>query len=157
MLWRKNDATLDFDFQKAVEATKDNPVFYIQYAHARICSVLRHCQNIFGDLNPLNAQLDLLEKEEDIALIKVLAMWPRIVDIAAQAQEPHRIAYYLYDVAGTFHALWNKGKEQTILRFIHSDDRALTQSKLALLLATAIIIRAGLNIMGVEAPEEMTS
>lgn len=154
MVWRKNDAPMDFDFQKAIEASKDNPVFYVQYAHARICSVKRHAASLFGafEKEPDLTWLD----DDDRHLIKTLALWPRILETAARTQEPHRVAYYMYDVAGAFHSLWTRGKEKSDLRFIHAD-KNITHSRLALLEATQTVLKAGLFIMGVEPLDEMIS
>lgn len=155
MLTRKNDATLDFDFAKVVEHSKDNPVFYVQYAHARTCSIKRHLKEVFPDLSLQDVDLSILNNPEDIALIKLLAQWPRQVEIAAIAHEPHRIAYYLYEVASKFHALWTMGNSDAELRFIYPDNKAKTQAKLALVQAVALVIASGLNIFGVKPVEEM--
>ena len=160
MVWRKNDAPLDIDFAKLVEQSRDNPVFYVQYAYARCHSIKRHAQTIFAaqDISITaiaNADLSLLTDAADFELIKHLAHWPRIVAASAQSEEPHRIAYYLYTVASVFHALWNKGKENTELRFIVADDCALTCARLALVNAVICILHSGLEILGVEAKEEM--
>jgi len=160
MLTRKNDAPLDFDLAKVIEQSRDNPVYYVQYAHARARSVLRHAAaELAGlDLSPAAlaaARLERLGDEAEIALIKFLAGWPRAVEAAAEAHEPHRIAFYLYDAAAAFHALWNKGKDNSALRFLIADDRYLTLARLALVQATATVIAAGLGIMGVTPVEEM--
>src|SRR5262249_12538691 len=127
MLTRKNDAALDFDLAKVVEQSKDNPVFYVQYAHARAASVFRHAAEAWPgrslDIEVLaQADLKLLTDEAELALIKGLANWPRLVESAAEAHEPHRVAFYLSEVAAAFHALWNKGRDDTTLRFIQTDD-----------------------------------
>ncbi len=160
MLTRKNDAPLDFDLVRVTEQSKDNPVFYVQYAHARVHSVLRNaCAATPGlDVSPealAAAPLDRLTDDGELALIKLLAAWPRQVETAAEAHEPHRIAFYLHDLAAAFHGLWNRGKEDPALRFIVAEDRALTRARLALLRAVAQVIAAGLGIFGVEPVEEM--
>ena len=162
MLTRKNDATLDFDFSLAVQQSRDNPVFYVQYAHARCHSIMRHLKQSFPDLDvqaQTLADLDLssLTEADDQQLIKILAGWPRQVEVAALAFEPHRIAYYLSEVAGAFHALWNKGKENTELRFIFPHDPVTTQQRLALVWATALVLASGFDILGITAVEEMRS
>ena len=160
MLTRKNDATLDFDFEKVAEQSKDNPVFYVQYAHARTCSIKRHLKEVFPDLDTslkklANADLSLLTNPEDIAMIKVLAEWPRQVEVAAIAHEPHRIAYYLYDVASKFHGLWTMGNNNAELRFIYPNDILKTSAKFALVEAVAVVIASGLKVFGVKPIEEM--
>ena len=160
MLTRRNDAQLDFDLKKVLEQSRDNPVFYVQYAHARIRSVLRHAAEAFPtmDVRALalaNAPLDRLQDEAEIDLIKTLAGWPRMVEQAAEAHEPHRIAYYLNDVAAHFHALWNKGRDDTSLRFLVAEDGNLTMARLALLTGVATIIASGLGVFGVTPAEEM--
>ncbi len=157
MLTRKNDAALDFDFDKVLEQSKDNPVFYVQYAHARVCSVQRKAveAGIAVD-DPMLAAADLaqLSHEAEIALAKKIAEWPRLVEIAARGQEPHRIAFYLYELASELHALWNRGNEDANLRFLQ-DDKAVSQAKIALARATGVVISAGLGILGVTPAEEM--
>jgi arginyl-tRNA synthetase len=160
MLTRKNDAPLDFDFAKAVEQSRENPVFYVQYAHARISSVFRNAgADLAGaDLSDAalkKADMGLLSDEAELALMKGLADWPRAVEAAALAHEPHRIAFYLYDLAASFHSYWNKGKEDTTLRFIRADNPELTLARLALLRAAALTIASGLAVLGVEPVEEM--
>ena len=160
MLYRKNDAPLDFDFAKVTEQSRDNPVFYVQYAHARASSVLRNVAEAFPDLalegeQLASADLDRLNDEGDLALIKRMAQFPRIVEAAAQAHEPHRIAFYLYDLAGDFHGLWNRGKDLPQLRFIHQTDRELTRARVALVVATQQILALGLGILGVHAVHEL--
>lgn len=160
MLTRSNDAPLDFDLKQALEQSRDNPVFYVQYAHARACSVLRNAGETFpslavDDSSLAEADMSSLADEAELALIKVLTGWPRVVEAASQAREPHRIAYYLQDVAAAFHGLWNKGNEDETLRFIVPDDEALTRARLALVRAMAIVIASGLDVMGVQPVEEM--
>ncbi|MBK8174930.1 MAG: arginine--tRNA ligase [Rhodospirillales bacterium] len=160
MLTRKNDAPLDFDFQKVTQETRDNPVFYVQYAHARCCSVLRHAAAEMGDAAIDDARLGQapfvrLTDPVELGLIKVLAGWPRLVESAAEAHEPHRIAFFLQDVAQAFHGLWTKGKEDAQLRFIHLDDLPMTVARLALVRATQLVIASGLDVIGVEPVEEL--
>lgn len=160
MLYRKNDAPLDFDFAKVTEQSRDNPVFYVQYAHARASSVLRNVAEAFPDLDVsgpalARADLDRLNDEAELALIRRFAQFPRIVEAAAQAHEPHRIAFYLYDVAGDFHGLWNRGKDLPQLRFIHETDRELTRTRVALVVATQRVLALGLGILGVQAVHEL--
>lgn len=160
MLTRKNDASLEFDFARVTEQSKDNPVFYVQYAHARVHSVLRKAKVAYPDLDMSTASLagaDMatFTDSSELALIRNLMNWPRFVESAALAREPHRIAYYLYDLASEFHALWNKGNDNLDLRFIIEDDEAKTLSRLALISAVATVIAAGLNILGVDPVTEM--
>ncbi|HEX8258320.1 MAG TPA: arginine--tRNA ligase [Allosphingosinicella sp.] len=153
MLTRKADAQMDFDFAKVVEASKDNPVFYVQYAHARISSLHRKAAEEGIDVSA-PADLALLD-EEELALVRVAAQFPRVVEAAAQAHEPHRIAFYLNDLAAAFHALWNKGNDDPLRRFLLADKPELTRARLELASAVAQVIRNGLGIMGVAAAEEM--
>ncbi|WP_347835625.1 arginine--tRNA ligase [uncultured Planktomarina sp.] len=158
MLTRKNDAPLDFDFDKVMEQTKENPVFYVQYAHARICSVLRKAQLAevpVDDADLRAADLAGLTDHAELALVAKLAEFPRLIEIAARSNEPHRIAFYLYDLASEFHALWNKGNEQPELRFLQEDNLAASQAKIALIRATAVVISNGLGILGVQPAQEM--
>ena len=158
MLTRKNDAPLDFDFAKVLEQSRDNPVFYVQYAHARVCSVLRKAADLgiaTDDATLRAADLDRLDHASELALARKLTEWPRLVEIAARTHEPHRVAFYLYDLAGEFHALWNKGNEIAGLRFLQQDDPATSQAKIALIRATAVVISAGLAILGVTPATEM--
>jgi arginyl-tRNA synthetase len=154
MLTRKNDAPLDFDVDKVLEQSKDNPVFYVQYAHARICSVLRKAAEAGIDTETPE-DLSAISDPAELALVSKLAEWPRLVEIAAQAHEPHRVAFYLYDLASEFHALWNKGNAEPHLRFIQEDDVATTRAKLALIRTVAIVISNGLGILGVTPAEKM--
>lgn len=160
MLTRKNDAQLDFDLKKVKEQSKDNPVFYVQYAHARIHSVLRHAIEMFEglDISPktlANADFSSLDDEAELSIIKVLAQFPRQIETAAEMHEPHRIAYYLQEVAATFHGLWNKGKDDTSLRFLIENDKEKSIARLALVSAVAIVISSGLDIFGVQPVKEM--
>ena len=160
MLTRGNEAALDFDLAKAVEQSKDNPVFYVQYAHARACSALRNAAGTFPDEDfsddaLARAALVPLKEEEELALIRRLAAWPRTVEAAAGAAEPHRIAYALSDIAAAFHALWNLGNVDESRRFVVAGDPSLSRARLALVRATAIVIASGLHVMGVTPVEEM--
>jgi arginyl-tRNA synthetase len=153
MLTRRADAPLDFDFAKVVEASKDNPVFYVQYAHARISSLKRKAADAGVELGA-PADLSLLDDEE-LALVKLAAQFPRTVEGAATAHEPHRIAFYLYDLAAAFHALWNRGNDDPERRFLLEDNPQLSRARLELALGIGQIVRSGLDLMGVEAAEEM--
>ena len=153
MLTRRADAPLDFDFTKVVEASKDNPVFYVQYAHARISSLKRKAADAGVDLGT-EADLSLLD-EEELALVKRAAQYPRMVESAAMAHEPHRIAFYLYDLAAEFHALWNRGNDDPERRFLVENNPQLSRARLELALGIGQIIRSGLDLMGVAATEEM--
>jgi arginyl-tRNA synthetase len=158
MLTRKNDAPLEFDLARALEQSRDNPVFYVQYAHARCRSVLRHAEEADADVSLedlATADLALLKEPEEISLVKQLASWPRMVEQAAEAHEPHRVAFFLQETAAAFHQLWNKGREDTTLRFIQEDAPELTKSRLALVSAVTTVIGSGLAVIGVEAAEEM--
>jgi arginyl-tRNA synthetase len=160
MLTRRNDQALDFDFAKVTEQSKDNPVFYVQYAHARASSVMRHAAEQFpvaelSDAALSEVSLDRLSDSSEIALIRQLAGWPRLVEGAAEAHEPHRIAFYLQEVAAQFHVLWNKGKDEATLRFILASDPELTRARLALVRGAAIVIASGLAVFGVEPAQEM--
>jgi arginyl-tRNA synthetase len=158
MLTRKNDAALDFDFDKVLEQSKDNPVFYVQYAHARINSVIRKAGEAgiaADDATLAGANLDLLGHDAELALARKIAEWPRLVEIAARGHEPHRIAFYLYELASEFHGFWNRGNDDASLRFIQEGDAATSQAKIALARATGVVISAGLGILGVTPVEEM--
>ena len=158
MLTRKNDAPLDFDFDKVREQSKDNPVFYVQYAHARVCSVLRKAAeaNIPTDDAVLaGADLAKLNHEAELNVARKIAEWPRLVEIAGRTNEPHRVAFYLYDLASDLHSLWNRGNELPELRFIQDGDIATSQAKIALARSVAVVISAGLGILGVTPAEEM--
>ncbi len=152
MLSRKPDAQMDFDFAKVVEASKDNPVFYVQYGHARVCSTLRKAAA--EGFAPDAAALDRLGDEE-LALVKLAAQFPRVIEAAAQAREPHRVAFFLYDLAGAFHAYWNLGNDRPDKRFIVADDPAMTGARLFLAARIGQVIRNGLAILGVAAAEEL--
>ncbi|MCB1882700.1 MAG: arginine--tRNA ligase [Geminicoccaceae bacterium] len=159
MLTRKNDAGLDFDLQKVVEQSKDNPVFYVQYAHARVCSVFRNLEaEGAGELgtNLADAPVALLTDPAELALIRQTALFPRLVEAAAAAHEPHRVAFYLHDLAAAFHALWTRGKEEPALRFIRTDEPDLTRARLAMLAAVRRTIALGLGLMGVTPVSELT-
>ena len=151
MLTRKNDAPLDFDFDKVLEQSRDNPVFYVQYAHARVRSVLRKAEAAGIALT----DTPQIEDAAEVAVARVLADWPRQVEIAARTHEPHRIAFYLYDLASAFHALWNRGNEAPNLRFLQDDAKATSAAKIALPRAVGVVISSGLAILGVAPAEEM--
>ena len=158
MLTRKNDAPLDFDFDKVLEQSKDNPVFYVQYAHARIRSVLRKAEAAgisCADEDLIGADLGALTHEAELSLAQRLAQWPRVVELAARTKEPHRVAGYLSEVAGEFHGLWNRGHDEPGLRFLQEGDEDTSRAKIALARATGVVISAGLGILGVDPVEEM--
>ncbi len=160
MLMRKNDAPLDFDLAKVVEHSKDNPVFYVQYAHARAASVFRNAQEVFAELGPGSpavhqADLSHLTDAGELDLMKRLAYFPRLVAGAAQAEEPHRLAFFLYDLASALHAQWTRGNDSPHLRFIQSKDGVVTAARLALIAAAQQVISSGLSVLGVEAPDSM--
>jgi arginyl-tRNA synthetase len=160
MIFRKNDATLDFDFAKVTEQSKDNPVFYVQYAHARTSSIFRQAEAEVPDINRerdglLQARFELLLDPGELALIRRLAEYPRVIESAAVHHEPHRVAFYLHDLASEFHAHWNRGKELPQLRFIVPAERELTSARLALVHGVKLVLSTGLSILGVSAPDEM--
>ena len=160
MLTRKSDAGLDFDYAKVTEKTRDNPVFYVQYAHARGRSVFRHAKDMwpsadFSDAGLAQAQLDLLQDPDEIGALRLMAAWPRIVEQAALTHEPHRVAFYLNDLASQFHGLWNKGNDATELRFLQADNQAISLARLALVRGVGLVIASGLDVYGVEPVEEM--
>ena len=160
MLTRKSDAQMEFDIAAAVAQTRENPVFYVQYAHARCRSVLRAAGEQFGAEAVAPERLaaiplESLENDAELGLIRRLASWPRTVEAAALAREPHRIAFFLYDLAADFHMLWNRGRDDATLRFLQPDRREETLARVALVAATAVVIRSGLAVMGVTPVEEM--
>ena len=164
MLYRKNDAVLDFDLAKVIEQSRDNPVFYVQYGHARGRSVFRNAREVVPDLPSEQtarasalaaAPLDRLDDAGELALMRRLALYPRLVEAAATAHEPHRIAFYLYELASDFHAQWNRGKNSPHLRFIIQNDPQMTMARLALVQGVVTVLASGLGVLGVEAPEEM--
>jgi arginyl-tRNA synthetase len=161
MLFRKNDAVLDFDLAKVIEQSRDNPVFYVQYGHARGMSVFRNARAVFPDL-PENiaalvnvAELDRLSDPSELALMRQIALYPRVVESAALVHEPHRIAFYLFDLASQFHALWTLGNTSPHLRFIIQNDRHMTAARLVLVQGVVAVLASGLALLGVEAPNEM--
>ena len=158
MLTRKNDAPLDFDFDKVLEQSRDNPVFYVQYAYARINSVLKKARvaNInVCDSSLISADMQGVEHESEVYIIKKVCEWPRLVELAAKHNEPHRVAFYLYELASEFHAFWSKGKDTPSLRFVHEDNVMRSLSKLAIARSVAIVISNGLGILGVQPMDEM--
>jgi arginyl-tRNA synthetase len=164
MLYRKNDAVLDFDLAKVIEQSRDNPVFYVQYGHARGQSVFRNAREVVLDLPSDDAAraamlaaapLDRLDDTGELALMRRLALYPRLIESAAVAHEPHRIAFYLYDLASDFHAQWNRGKDASYLRFIIQNDPQITMARLALVQGVVTVLASGLGLLGVEAPDEM--
>jgi arginyl-tRNA synthetase len=167
MLYRKNDAVLDFDLAKVIEQSRDNPVFYVQYGHARGYSIFRNAREVIPDL-PIRpeestsrlaflakAQVGRLADPAELSLLKQLALYPRIVESAAGSHEPHRVAFYLYDLASAFHALWTKGRDLPYLRFIIPDDAGLTMARLAMVQGVVSVLASGLAMLGVHAPDEM--
>jgi arginyl-tRNA synthetase len=164
MLYRKNDAVLDFDLAKVIEQSRDNPVFYVQYGHARGRSVFRNARDVVPDLPSeasaraaalIGAPLERLDDAGELALMRRLALYPRLLEAAALAHEPHRIAFYLYELASDFHAQWNRGKDAPHLRFIIQNDPQMTMARLALVQGVVTVLASGLGVLGVEAPEEM--
>ena len=161
LLYRRNDAAMDFDFALVKEQTRDNPVFYVQYAHARASSVFRIAARDLPDLDTsagalAAADVTMLSSPAELELIRILAQWPRTVASAALAHEPHRIAFYLYEAAAAFHAFWAKGKEDPSLRFVNADEPTLTLARLVLVNAVRQVLVNGLGILGVSAPEELS-
>jgi len=164
MLYRKNDAVLDFDLAKVIEQSRDNPVFYVQYGHARGQSIFRNAREEFPDL-PVSpaaraallakSPLERLTDAAELSLIRKIASFPRLVEAAAVAHEPHRIAFYLYELASEFHAQWTRGKDLPHLRFIIQNDPQMTSARLALVQGVVTVLASGLALLGVEAPEEM--
>ncbi|MFG1375986.1 arginine--tRNA ligase [Xanthobacter autotrophicus] len=160
MLFRKNDAPLDFDLAKVIEQSRENPVFYVQYAHARAKSILRKAAEEFADLPQepaafATAPLGRLDDEGELTLLRRLASWPRLVEQAAGAREPHRISFFLHELASEFHGQWNRGKDLPHLRFIIENDRELTLARLALVHGVATVLASGLKVLGVTAVDEM--
>jgi len=161
MLFRKNDAVLDFDLAKVIEQSRDNPVFYVQYGHARGQSIFRNARTAFPDLQENiagladSARLDRLSDPAELALIRNVALYPRVVEAASTAHEPHRIAFYLFDLASEFHALYSLGNSAPHLRFIIQDDRELTEARLVLVQSVVTVLASGLALLGVGAPSEM--
>jgi len=165
MLFRKNDAALDFDLAKVIEQSRDNPVFYVQYGHARGRSVFRNAREVVPELPSepaaarafliANAPLERLDDSGELALMRRLALYPRLIEAAAIAHEPHRIAFYLYDLASDFHTQWNRGNDASYLRFIIQNDPQMTMARLALVEGVVTVLASGLRLLGVEAPEEM--
>jgi arginyl-tRNA synthetase len=164
MLYRKNDAVLDFDLAKVIEQSRDNPVFYVQYGHARGHSVFRNAAEALPEL-PADAterarwlaagSLDALTDSAELSLMRKIALYPRLVEAAAAAHEPHRIAFYLYELASEFHAQWTRGKDAPHLRFIISDESQITRARLALVQGVVTVLASGLALLGVGAPREM--
>ncbi len=160
MVSRKHDSQFTLNLNQAVEQSKDNPVFYVQYAHARACSVFRMARDLFPgqDLSIKaleRADLLLLQEEAEFSLIKALADWPRQLENAAKTREPHRIVSFLEEVAHRFHSLWNKGTKETVLRFLLPEDLPLTLARLALLRGMIFVLASGLGLLGVQPVEEM--
>ena len=160
MLYRKNNEQLDFDFAKVTEQSKDNAVFYVQYAHARSASIFRNAAEQLPGLDLSRkalekADLSVLTDAGEIDLIKRLGAYPRLIEGAAKAHEPHRVAFYLYDLASALHGQWSRGNDSPHLRFIQSNDGVATLARLALIAATKTVITSGLKVLGVEAPDAM--
>ncbi len=164
MLFRKNDATLDFDLAKVIEQSRDNPVFYVQYAHARAQSIFRNAVEVIPDLPSsdrgraailTHAPLERLEDPAELALLRRVALYPRVIEAAALAHEPHRVAFYLYELASEFHAFWTRGNDAPHLRFIIRNDPQMTLARLALVQGIVTVLASGLAVLGVEAPQEM--
>ncbi len=160
MLYRKNDAPLEFDLAKVVEQSKENPVFYVQYAHARSASIFRQARaafgaDAFGTAELAGADLSILSDDAEQGVMKLVAQYPRLIESAAANREPHRVAFYLYELASALHGLWNKGKEDAALRFVNDKERELTSARLALVCSLMSVLGSGLQLLGVSAPEEM--
>jgi arginyl-tRNA synthetase len=166
MLYRKNDAPLDFDLAKVIEQSRDNPVFYVQYGHARGQSIFRNARDVIPTLPEVDRERrqvlaraarldDALDDSAELALMRRIAFYPRLVEAAAMSHEPHRIAFYLYELASDFHALWTKGKDAPHLRFIMQNDPELTLARLALVQGVVTVLASGLAVLGVGAPDEM--
>ena len=156
MLTRKNDQSLDFDFKKVTEKSKDNPVFYVQYAHARCNSIFKSAGTSEENLDLENLDnLDLLNNIDEMQLIKFISLWPRVLELSAKNHEPHRICYYLIELSSIFHSLWNKGKKNKKLKFVIENENKLTYARLFLVKAVASTIRKGLEILSIEPVYEM--
>lgn len=157
MMTRTPDTELEFDYARVVEQSKDNPVFYVQYAHARCHSVIRNAREMFKmqDFDFAAANMSRLKSEEELKIVRLMAGWPRFVEAAAEAREAHRVTTYLHDLASEFHAFWNKGRDDATLRFLHENDKELSLARLALVKSVATVIASGLAVMGVEPVEEM--
>jgi arginyl-tRNA synthetase len=164
MLYRKNDAVLDFDLAKVIEQSRENPVFYVQYGHARGHSVFRNAREVVPDLPDettartaflRQAAVERLTDPAELSLLRLLALYPRMIEAAAVAHEPHRIAFYLYDLASEFHALWTRGRDLPYLRFIINNDAEITKARLALVQGVISVLASGLAVLGVDAPDEM--
>ena len=164
MLFRKNDAVLDFDLAKVIEQSKDNAVFYVQYGHARGHSVFKNAREVVPDLpeetapgRPRSdaAAVERLTDPAELGLLRQLALYPRMIEAAAVAHEPHRIAFYLYDLASEFHALWTRGRDLPYLRFIINNDAEITKARLAMVQGVVSVLASGLAVLGVHAPTEM--
>jgi arginyl-tRNA synthetase len=161
LMYRRNDAAMDFDFALVKEQTKDNPVFYVQYAHARTYSIFKTAARDLPalDFSPAAlaaAEIERIATPDELDLVRVLAAWPRTVTAAAIAHEPHRIAFYVHELAAAFHGFWAKGKDDPHLRFVNEDDPKLTLARLALVDAVRQVILNALAILGVSAPEELS-
>jgi arginyl-tRNA synthetase len=160
MLFRKNDAPLDFDLARVIEQTKDNPVFYVQYAHARGKSAVRQALATIPEIDVsiealAGAAFSLLTDEGERGLIRLIGQFPRVIEAAAAAHEPHRIAFYLHELASSLHSHWTRGKDQPQLRFVNEDSRDLTVARIGMLTAVTLVLAVGLTILGVNAPDEM--
>jgi arginyl-tRNA synthetase len=164
MLFRKNDAVLDFDLARVIEQSKDNAVFYVQYGHARGHSIFRNAREAIPDLPETtagraeflsDAPLERLDDTAELGLMRRLALYPRMIESAATAHEPHRIAFYLYDLASEFHALWTRGRDLPHLRFIINNDAQITRARLAMVQGVVSVLASGLAVLGVHAPDEM--
>lgn len=161
MLFRRNEAPLDFDFDLVTQQTRDNPVFYVQYAHARACSAFRNAARDVPELDISldslrSADISLLSHPAELTLLKIMGQFPRAIEAAAVAHEPHRVAFYVHELAGAFNAFWTKGKEEPQLRFVNHEDRTITLARLAMVNAVRQILRNGLGILGVSAPDELS-
>jgi arginyl-tRNA synthetase len=164
MLFRKNDAVLDFDLAKVIEQSKDNAVFYVQYGHARGHSIFKNAREVVPGLPEDDsaraaclgdAALERLTDPAELSLLKLLALYPRMIEAAAVAHEPHRIAFYLYDLASEFHTLWTRGRDLPYLRFIMNNDAEITRARLAMVQGVVSVLASGLAVLGVHAPTEM--